>query len=347
MPRHNFQPLRGRLAELAITSEAAGDNMLGDPAARRVIAYLPPQYEDDPRRRFPLLVALAAFTGSGPKLLNWESFGETLAQRVDRLIVGGSMAPCVIVMPDCFTSLGGNQYINTPVLGRWEDFIYQDLLPSLAAELRILDDPQHRGIFGHSSGGYGALIHAMRHPGQWGAAACHSGDMDFDLLYRSDLPKALRALSKFGGDAVAFLTALGDSPKIHGEDFYAMMILAMAASYDPQPGSDLASALKLPVDLETCELNERAWARWLRHDPIELVAKPEVQASLKGLRALHIDCGSRDEYNLHFGARRLHAALDAAQIGHSYDEFPDGHSKVAYRLDVSLPLLARAIAPDP
>ena len=343
MPRHNFQPLRGRLEEIEIASPAAGDNLLGDPAKRRVLVYLPEDYDADSSRQYPLLVALAAYTGSGLKLMNWQSFDETLAQRVDRLIEAGDMPPCVLAMPDCFTSLGGNQYINSPVLGMWEDFMYQDLLPGLASEFRVLDDAPHRAVFGHSSGGYGALIHAMRHGEQWGAVACHSGDMGFDLLYRPEFPKAVRALAKYDGDAQAFLSALADAPKIRGDEFYAMMMLAMAATYDPQPDAPLQ--MRLPVDPHTCELDEDAWARWLAHDPVELARDDTVLDRLRGLRALHIDCGSRDEYNLHFASRRLHAALNAAQIDHAYEEFPDGHSKVAYRLDVSLPRLARAIAP--
>ena len=264
MPRHNFDPLRGRLAALEITSEAAADNRLGDPGTRSCPVYLPPGY-DEGDARYPLLVALAAYTGSGLKLMNWNSFDETLPQRVDRLIHGGEMPPCVVAMPDCFTSMGGNQYLNSPLLGRWEDFIYQDLVPSLEAEFHLLEGPAHRGVFGHSSGGYGALVHAMRHGDQWGAAACHSADMGFDMVYRPDLPKAVNALAAFEGSHEAFLEALQDSRKMRGNQFYALMILAMAASYDFR--EDEPMGIKLPVDLHTCELDEAAWGTLARARP--------------------------------------------------------------------------------
>ena len=35
-------------------------------------------------------------------------------------------------------------------------------------------------LFGKSSGGYGAIAHALLHPDFWAAAACHSGDMGFE-----------------------------------------------------------------------------------------------------------------------------------------------------------------------
>ena len=251
------------------------------------------------------------------------------------------MPPCVVVMPDCFTSLGGNQYLNSSVLGRWEDFIYEDLIPRIQDEFRVWPDARARGIFGHSSGGYGALVHAMRHGQHWGAAAVHSADIGFDLLYRPDFPKALRALDKHEGDPGAFLASLADAPRLSGEAFYAMMILAMAGSYDPQP--DAPMGLRLPVDPYTCELDERAWQRWLAHDPLTLVGQSDCLDHLRSLAALYIDCGSRDEYNLHFGARRVSRALRAAQVEHRYEEFPDGHSKVAYRLDESLPYVVDAL----
>jgi S-formylglutathione hydrolase FrmB len=52
-----------------------------------------------------------------------------------------------------------------------------------------------RGVFGKSSGGYGAITHALRHSDIWSAAACHSGDMGFELCYLPDMPAALRALA--------------------------------------------------------------------------------------------------------------------------------------------------------
>lgn len=341
MPRHNFAPLRGRVATLEIASAAAADNQLGDPGTRQCPVYLPPSY-DEGQQRYPLLVALAAYTGSGLKLANWNSFDETLPQRVDRLIADEGMPPCVVAMPDCFTSLGGNQYLNSPVLGRWEDFIYEDLLVTLESRLRLLEGPRHRGLFGHSSGGYGALVHAMRYGERWGGIACHSGDMGFDMVYRPDLPKAVNALAAFDGSHEAFLEALAESPKIRGDQFYAMMILAMAASYDYRP--DEPMGIKLPVDLHTCALDPAAWQRWLAHDPLVMIEEPLHQERLRKLRAIFIDCGSRDEYQLHFGARRLHLALNAAKIEHRYEEFPDGHSKVAYRLDRSLPHLVKALS---
>jgi hypothetical protein len=62
------------------------------------------------------------------------------------------------------------------------------------------------------------------------------------------------------------------------------------------------------------------------------------------MKALYIDCGDVDQYNLIYGARRLHRALAQLGISHVYEEFPDNHSSVDYRMDVSLPCLAKALS---
>ena len=342
MPVHNFARPRGRVELFEVDSPLLADNTLGDPGRRSVAVYLPPAY-DESDASFPLLVDLAAFTSSGLKRLAWSAFGESVPARLDRLVAAGHMPPVVLAFPDAFTSLGGNQYVDSPVTGRWATFLATELVPFLEGHLRLLPGREHRGIYGKSSGGYGALVQAMTHSEVWSAVACHSGDMGFDWLYRRDLPGVVDALGRHDRDPTRFLAALREQPRIAGKDFHTLMILAMAASYDPDPADP--ARLRLPVDLHTCELDAAAWSRWLAHDPVHMVERPEVVAHLRRLSLLFIDCGDQDPYFLHHGARALSRKLDAAGVPHVYEEFPDGHSGIDYRLDRSLPLLARAVAP--
>jgi enterochelin esterase family protein len=67
-------------------------------------------------------------------------------------------------------------------------------------------------------------------------------------------------------------------------------------------------------------------------------------AALKTLRAIYVDCGTRDEYALHWGARALVGKLRAHGIAVRHEEFDDGHMNIPYRYDVSLPFLVEAIA---
>jgi hypothetical protein len=335
VPLHPFEPPRGSLETLVIDSRALAGNLLGDPARRRVPVYSPPAAHGG--ARYPLIVFLAPFTGSGPKYLNWRGFGESVPQRLDRLVESGRMGPVVAAFPDGFTSLGGNQYVDSPVTGNWATFLLDEMLPQIEARFPVLPGPAHRAVIGRSSGGYGALVQALRHGARWRAAACHSGDIGFDLAYRRDLPVLADVLAAHGRDIPRFLAHARAAPRLRPEERLALMLLALAGSYDPDPGSPLG--LRPPLDLETAEIDPRRWARWLAHDPLSLVEQPECRRGLAALRGLFVDCGTRDPYFLHYGARDFARRVAAHGLSCVYEEFEDGHSEIEYRLDVSLPRL--------
>ena len=341
MPVHPFAPPRGRLEEFLLRSAAAGDNLLGDPASRRVVVYLPEDY-DDTDAAYPLFVDLVGFTGSGLAHLSWRAFGENVPQRLDRLRSEGRMGPVVAVFPDCFTSLGGNQYVNSAAMGRWEDFLVDDLLPAVEQRFRVLPGRQHRAVFGKSSGGYGAIVHGLRRPDAWGAVACHSGDMGFDSCYRPGLAALPRRLRAFDGDVAAFLERLSTADKVTDDMKSIVELLAMAATYDPDP--EAPKGIRLPVDLRTGRWDEAAWQRWRVHDPVVLAGDAAHQDNLRHLSGVYIDCGTEDQFELLSGARQLHETLDAAGVAHRYEEFDDNHSDIDYRMDESLPFLYDAVA---
>lgn len=327
---------RGTIRRLTIDSDALAGNLLGDPTARDVDVYVPPDYR--PGSGVPLLVDLAGFTGSGLSHTNWKNFGENVPERVDRLIACGMMPPVIIAFPDCFTRLGGNQYVNSVVLGRWEDFLADELVPAVEAEFAC-GGPGKRAVFGKSSGGYGAIIHAMRRADTWSAAACHSGDMAFELVYGMEFPRVVGALAKYDLSIEAWLKAFEAAPKHSSDDVHILMTFAMAATYDPDPAAYLG--VRLPVDLETLEYDPERWARWLAWDPCCIAG--DYAENLQSLKALFIDCGYLDQYHLVYGARRLHRVLEASQVRHVYEEFADDHTGIDYRLDRSLPFLAYAL----
>ncbi len=340
MPRHGYTRPQGTLVEVTVEAPSVKDNLLGDPWQRTVAVYLPPGYETSDAD-YPLFVDLAAYTSSGLKRLAWTAYGLSVPQRVDRLVAQGEMGPAVFAFPDAFTRLGGNQYVDSAALGGWETFIARDLVPALEARFRLRKGREHRVVYGKSSGGYGALIQGLRHADQWAAVACHSGDIGFELVYRRELVTLCDALARTGGDPAAFVERFESAPKVRGADFHALMLLAMAASYAPDPGAPLG--ISLPVDLHTAEVDESQWRRWLAHDPLHIVDEPAAQENLRSLSSLFIDCGFKDQYHLHYGARRFVAKLQAAGVPHTYEEFDDNHSSIDYRLDTSLPALFAAL----
>jgi S-formylglutathione hydrolase FrmB len=329
---------RGTVQRLPHRSRVLEDNPWQDPCEREIAVYLPPDYaEGGPP--YSALWDLAAFTNAGPGHLNWRNHGDNLPARLDRLIGSGAMGPVVVMIPDCFTSLGGNQYVNSPAVGRYADYLVEELLPFVESRFNLAGQPAGRGVFGKSSGGYGALYHAMHFPDIWGAAASHAGDMGFDLLFRPEFPTVCSVLGGYGNNPQAFLDAFWRSNRPTGRDFTTLMLLAMAASYDPDPGAP--ARIRLPFDLRTCELDPERWRHWLRFDPLTLLE--DRADALASLAALYLDVGRSDQYHIQYGTRRFVDGLNARGIAHRYEEFDGSHSGIDWRLDYSLPYLAGAL----
>jgi hypothetical protein len=357
----------GRVVTLEHTSKVLAGNPLGDSHVRTLDVWLPPQYDELRGRgrgkRFPVVYDLVGFTGSGRSHTNWRAFDENVPERAARLVHERKSGPLIVVFPDCFTALGGNQYVNSSAVGAYADYLTRELVPFVDRELRTLADRAHRGCFGKSSGGYGALIHGMKYPDCWGAIASHSGDCYFDFVYAPDWPGTLDELAKHrrprqrpgrrkpvGAPATAnagvddgriarFLEHVWATEQPREAQVMALMILAMAATYDPD--HRVPNGFRVPYDLETGALLPSRWRRWLRHDPINLVAR--YARNLRTLRGIFIDCGWRDQYRMHYGNRLLSQRLAKHRVPHVYEEFDGTHSGIDYRMDRSLPFLYRAL----
>ena len=328
----------GRVVLERVESRVLRGNPLGDPSVRTVPVYLPSGY-DEGKRSYPVIFVLSGFTGSGRMLLNVKPFDEALDQRLDRLIGRGTMKPCIVVMPDCMTALGGSQYLTSRATGRYDEHLSRELVRFVDRRYRTMADCGHRAIVGKSSGGYGALVHAMKHPDVFGAAASHSGDMGFEQCYLADFGRAATEIGLAGGPAAWMMRFRAARKKGHAQHL-VLNILAMSSCYSPSPRMPLG--LDLPFDLETGEVRQAVWNRWLAHDPLRMIASHA--RALRSLRLLFVDAGTRDEWNLHLGARRFAKRARALRIPIVHQEFDDGHMDVSYRYDVSLPLVARAIS---
>jgi enterochelin esterase family protein len=196
-------------------------------------------------------------------------------------------------------------------------------------------------VAGKSSGGYGALMLAMRHPEVFAHAASHSGDMLFEVCYGADIVKFVSALDSFGGSPERFLKEFRAARDKDSFDHAAINIMAMSACYSPNPKCRIG--FDLPCDLDTAELIPEVWARWKSLDPV--VAAARCAANLRRLETVFFDAGSRDEFHLHFGARKLSRVLKGLRVSHTYEEHAFGHFNCSERFDVSLALLSRRMRP--
>src|SRR5919107_2339570 len=159
--RKDHEAPEGAVHKVWIDSRRLQGNLLGDPSRRRIDVYVPAGHDG---RTLPLLVDLVGYTAGGPAHTNWKNYGENVPERLDRLIGAGAMPPVVVAFPDCFTRLGGNQYIDSVAMGPWETFLIREMLPAVEAGFSCGGDGR-RGVFGKSSGGFGAMVHALRNGG--------------------------------------------------------------------------------------------------------------------------------------------------------------------------------------
>lgn len=320
------------------TSEVLKGNPAGDPHEREVWVYLPRGYEDS-GARYPVLWCIAGFTGTGSMTAVGNRWAPGLPERMDRLIEEGC-PPAIVAFPDCFTRWGGSQYVNSAAIGRYEDYLCDELVPLIDAEFRTLAARDSRAIFGKSSGGYGAVRLAMLRPDVFGAFACHSGDMAFGHCYAPGFGATAARIAK-AGSLEQWVAAFESKEKKSSKDFDAINTIGMAAAYSPDP--DALFGFALPFDLETGAYDASVWRHWLDNDPVEMIERADCQAALRSMRLCYFDCGSKDEYNLQLGQRLMVNKLERLGISHEAQEFPDDHRSISYRYDVSVPKLVAAL----
>ncbi len=318
-------------------SEILKNNPPGDKHIRDLYIYLPPNYETVSDKKFPVVYHLIGFTGRGKMFMNDSAFSPSFPERMDKLISEGKIKPMIVVMPDCFTHYGGSQYINSSATGNYEDYLIDEIVPFVDENFRTIKDKNSRAVMGKSSGGYGALIMAMRRADIFGLACSTSGDCYFDLCYLPDFPKAFRAIK--GNPKMLMEKFWDEEAKKSKDDFAGLNIIGMSACYSPNPDSEYG--FDLPLDLETGEIRKDVWEKWREHDPAFLVEK--YAENLKSLKLLYIDAGTKDEFALDLGARILVQRLKENDVPHIHEEFDDGHFNISYRYNRSLELISNAI----
>jgi hypothetical protein len=119
-----------------------------------------------------------------------------------------------------------------------------------------------------------------------------------------------------------------------------LMTLGCSACFS----ADDDGTVRLPFDPKTGQLIPERWERWLAWDPVRMV--PRHADALRGLTAIWIDAGKRDEWYLDLGAEAFVAEL--AKIGVTdvrFELFDGAHGGIDYRYPLSLAYLADKLSP--
>jgi pimeloyl-ACP methyl ester carboxylesterase len=328
-------PQRGQSHCLHIESEQLKGNFWNDPSHRELWVHTPKGY--DSRQSYPVVVFLAGFAGTGEAMLSRSLTDLSLSSRCDHWIADGC-PPFISVFPDCMTTLGGSQFVDSPAIGRYASYLIKEVLPFVS---NTFSTNGKFGLAGRSSGGYGALRLAMEYPESISAVACHAGDMGFETAFLGEITAALGPLHAAGSPR-KFLEAFWRKKTFSANDFAAFNLLCMSAAYTPNVQA-VDFPADLPIDIHSGRVDFDVFQRWMAHDPIELLCNADYQEALMSLDYLFIDVGRYDEYHLQFGSRIFRDLLQKYGIKHRYEEFDGGHRGTAYRYGNSIPNMVEAM----
>jgi hypothetical protein len=335
----SFEP-KGRFDEHAIESRVLQGNALGDPHVRPLWVYTPPGY-DDSDARYPSVYAIQGLTGQLDMWRNRSPFRRNFPELADDLFAREEAPPVIVVWVDCWTSLGGSQFLDSRGTGNYLTYLCDEVVPFVDERYRTIADRDHRGIQGKSSGGYGAMVVPMLRPGLWGGLATHAGDALFEACYLPEFRESVRALrDDYEGSFDSFWKDFRSRPALSKDsDGHLLNDWCMAACYSTDPDG----TVRLPFDPATGALIPEVWERWLALDPVRMA--PKHAETLRSMRAIYIDAGKKDEYFLDLGAeafRRELAALGVTDV--SFELFDATHMSIEYRYPLGLAYLAERLS---
>lgn len=214
-------------------------------AARTAVsyhAYLPPQYDAEPARRFPVLYWLHG-TGGGLGGI------APLAAHFDAAIRAGSIPPMLVVFANGMTSSmwADSKDGRTPM----ETVVARDLVAEVDARFRTVATREGRSLEGFSMGGHGVARIGLRYPERFGAISMLAAgplDLDFDgPRARANPGERARILRDVHGDDLAYYRA--QSPLTVAEAFAARagprprLRIVVGDADNTAPGSAVFSAL--------------------------------------------------------------------------------------------------------
>lgn len=326
-----------------IQSERIKDFPMGDPNEREYGLLLPPGYDESRAEPYPVVFVMAGWGSKSIKYMNDDAaFGISLRQAVPLAIDSEQIEPCILVFPDGTSKLGCSQYINSPSIGNYMDYICDEIVADVDHHYHTHKSSAFRGVMGHSSGGFGALMIAMKRPEVFQHICSAAGDGFFELSVMKGLTSTFIEIQK-AGSIEKFLKDFFDHPNPTAQGFSkfeAMLTLSLAPCYAPEPSKPPLFG-EIFFDLETGEIDRTTWERYQTWDPIH--ASKNHISELKNARYILLDCGLQDEYAAQLNHRQLAKFFEKYSIKHEVEEYPGRHSGNNWRYVNRLQKLLKAM----
>lgn len=309
-----------QVRKIKVHSVAIEGNLEGESADRDVFVVLPPSYEANPKRRYPVVYALHGYSIGAEQWM-----GEIHAPQTIESAFAKGAREMIIVLPDSKTVHNGSMYSSSRTTGDFETFVAKDLVAYIDKHYRTLAARESRGLAGHSMGGYGASRIGMRHADVFGA-----------LYMMSPCCLSPRDAGPPGGDSAAALAQVKTLDEAKKLPWGLRAQLATAAAWSPNPDKP---PLFLDLPVENGVTRPDVLAKWAANAPLAFV--DQYISALSRYKAIAIDVGDRD--GLKNDAAKLHAVLERYGLRSTFEVYPGDHtSGVPLRLqDHVLPFFSR------
>jgi enterochelin esterase-like enzyme len=294
---------------IKIHGKSLEGNLERDDVDRDVIVFLPPSYEKDEHRRYPVVYALHGYS------IGAEQWAHEIhvPQTIEGAFAQGAKE-MIVVLPDSKTVHNGSMYSSSVTTGDFEKFISHDVIAYIDAHYRTIPDRMSRGLVGHSMGGYGASRIGMKHPDVFGS-----------LYIMSPCCMSARPAGPANPELEKTLEAVKtpeDSAKL---PFFPRALLASAAAWSPNPKNP---PLYLDLPSKDGQPQPDILAKWAANAPLAFV--DQYIGNLWEYRAIAMDVGDQD--GLRVDAGKLHEVFDKYGIANSFEVYPGTHtSSVADR----------------
>ena len=312
-----------RIEHIVIHSRQIEGNLLATSPDRPVTVILPPSYDRQSGRRYPVVYALHGFTSTAQRWLDQLHAPDT----IEAAFAKGT-PEMILVFPSSENAYGGAFYSNSPTTGNFENFVADELVDYVDQHYRSIARPASRGLTGHSMGGYGAARIGMHRAERFGAVYLMS-------------PCCLAPVGTQGltSKEVAAIAAMRSPADAAGAEFRIQGPLATAAAWAPNP-----AAPPMFVDLATDDKGQpRADILAKRAANAPLAFVDQYIGPLRRYRAIGMDVGDQD--SIVTDLTKLSNVLKAYGIAHQFDVYRGTHtSRVAFRFeDYVLPFFGRSL----
>jgi S-formylglutathione hydrolase FrmB len=288
---------------IKIHGTALEGNLEGDAVDRDVIVFLPPSYQKDKYRRYPVVYALHGYSIGADQ---W-SHEIHVPQTIEGTFAQGAKE-MIVVLPDSKTVHNGSMYSSSITTGDFEKFISHDVVAYIDAHYRTIPNRMSRGLVGHSMGGYGASRIGMKHPDVFGS-----------LYIMSPCCMSARPAGPANPELEKTLEAVKTAEDSAKLPFFARAQLASAAAWSPDPKNP---PLYLDLPVKDGVPQPDVLAKWAANAPLAFV--DQYIGNLKQYRAIAMDVGDQD--GLRVDAGKLHDILDNYGIANSFEIYPGTHT---------------------